>query len=62
MAGASGKNEVKLFENEADFQIMSGVHGMKRGVYSVDYGNSSNKVAFGGGDGLVYFLNISHIG
>lgn len=59
LAGSSGKNEVKLFQNEGDYRILSGVSGMKRGVYSVDYGNNSNKVAFGGGEGLAYYLNIS---
>ena len=59
IAGSSGKNEVKLIENEGEYRILSGVSGMKKGIYSVDYGNSSNKVAFGGGDGVAYYLNIS---
>ena len=31
---------------------------MSEGVYSVDYGNSSNKLAFGGGEGVVYIMSL----
>lgn len=61
LAGCGGKNEVKLFDLKDDLKVHGGVFGMKKGVYSVDYGNSSNRVAFGGADGITYVLSISNV-
>lgn len=30
------------------------------GVYCVDYGNKSNKFAFGGGEGVVYICSLTN--
>lgn len=60
-AGCGGKNEVKLFDLKDDLKVHAGVFGLKKGIYSVDYGNSTNRVAFGGADGITYVLSISSL-
>lgn len=60
-AGCGGKNEAKLFEFKGKVRTLSGVYGVKKGIYSVDYGNATNRVAFGGGDGVTYVFTISNL-
>lgn len=60
-AGCGGKNDVKLFDCKNQMKPVSSVQGLKKGVYSVDYGNSTNRVAFGGADGVAYVLAISSL-
>ena len=58
IAGSSGINEVKIFDFEADCKEICRVWGFTKGCYSVDFGNCSKKVAFAGGDGIIYVCNL----
>lgn len=58
IAGSSGINEVKIFDMDAECQEISRIFGMKKGCYSVDFGNCSKKIAFSGGDGVIYVCNL----
>lgn len=58
-AGCGGKNEVKMFDLKDDLKVNSAILGLKKGIYSVDYGNSTNRVAFGGADGISYVMAIT---
>ena len=54
VAGCSGLNEVKIFDWEKGCKELCTVTGLKKGCYTTDFGNCSKKVAFSGGDGIVY--------
>lgn len=60
-AGCGGKNEAKLFDMKDNLRVNGCVSGFKKGIYTVDYGNSTNRVAFGGADGVVYVVSVSNI-
>lgn len=36
-------------------------YNINKGVYCVDYGNKSNKFAFGGGEGVVYICSLTNV-
>lgn len=58
VAGCSGLNEVKIFDLDEDCKEICTVFGMNKGCYSVDFGNCSKKIAFSGGDGVIYVCNL----
>ncbi|KAL4471523.1 hypothetical protein ABPG74_008416 [Tetrahymena malaccensis] len=59
IAGSFGLNEVKLFDQNRDYQPYGYVTGFKKGIYSVDFGNFSNKFAFGGEDGGIFVMSVT---
>lgn len=58
IAGSSGQNEVKIFDRDDDCKEIAKVLGLKKGCYSVEWGNCTRKVAFSGGDGIIYVCNL----
>lgn len=61
MAGATGKNELKLFDTQKHFEPCASVTNLREGVYAVDYSPKSNKFAFGGGEGVVYIMGLTDL-
>lgn len=59
VAGCSGLNEVKVFDWENQCRELCTVSGLKKGCYTTDFGNCSTKLAFSGGDGIVYVCTIT---
>ncbi|CAD8172100.1 unnamed protein product [Paramecium pentaurelia] len=60
LAGSSGKQELKLFDINNQYQTCGYIQDLQEGVYCVDYGNKSNKFAFGGGEGVVYICSLTN--
>eukprot|EP00825_Cyclidium_porcatum_P029303 TRINITY_DN3131_c0_g1_i2.p2 TRINITY_DN3131_c0_g1~~TRINITY_DN3131_c0_g1_i2.p2 ORF type:complete len:132 (-),score=26.17 TRINITY_DN3131_c0_g1_i2:89-484(-) len=58
IVGGTGINEFQVFNVFNSYKPCASVIDMSEGVYSVDYGNSSNKLAFGGGEGVVYIMSL----
>ncbi len=59
IAGCSGINEVTIFDAKDEFKNVSTISNLKKGCFTVDYANNSNKFAFSGGSGIVYIMNLS---
>ncbi|EAR93543.3 WD40 domain protein (macronuclear) [Tetrahymena thermophila SB210] len=57
IAGSSGINEFVVFDTN-EYKPVSAVVKLREGIYGVDYGNVTNKVAFGGGEGVTYILTL----
>ena len=56
--GSSGVNEARAFTNSNPSQPISSIKGMQKGCYTLDSGNQSNILAFGGGTGYMYITQI----
>jgi len=52
-AGCSNLDEMRLFDREDKNRPFAKISNLKKGVYSVDFANISNTVAYCGGDGYV---------
>ncbi|CAD8102441.1 unnamed protein product [Paramecium sonneborni] len=59
LAGSSGNQEVKLFDINQNYEVSGWIRDLQEGIYCVDYGNKSNKFAFGGGEGVVYICQLN---
>lgn len=61
IGGASyGSNEFRLFQNHGShYQYEASIEGFGKGIYSLDFGNTSNKCLFGGGDGIGVIVGIN---
>ena len=59
LAGASGLNEVRIFDATKDYTPHGWVEGFEKGIYTVDFGNFTNKFGFAGGDGKIVVLSLS---
>jgi len=51
-----------VYDSLNDYKPCASVIGMTQGVYSMDYANKSNKIAFGGGEGVAYVMNFAKWG
>ena len=49
-AGCSGLNEMRVFDRVYFNKSIGAVQEMKKGCYTVDWANNSNKIVMGGGD------------
>ncbi|KAM3132220.1 hypothetical protein pb186bvf_015680 [Paramecium bursaria] len=58
MAGSSGRQELKIFDTQNGYQPCVYVEDIQEGIYAVDYGNKTNRLAFGGGEGVVYVCSL----
>lgn len=56
IAGCSGLNEIKIFDQNGDGIFKVG--DFKKGIYSVDTGNLGRMFAFAGGDGLGFIYEV----
>lgn len=56
LAGSTGNNEVRIYENDGEYRPTGIVTNLVKGCYSVDYGNKSKIFTFGGGDGVIYVI------
>jgi len=56
--GCSGRAEIKLFDRNDDFNCLGSILGPKKGVFSVDFGNKSDLVAYCGGDGTIQLASV----
>lgn len=59
IAGSSGLNQARAFDTSRDNIPYGWVEGFEKGVYSVDFGNFSNKFGFAGGDGVILVMSLS---
>lgn len=58
IAGGSGNNEVRIFDGNALFRPCASICELSRAVFSVDFSNSGDMFAMGGGDGVVRVFNV----
>jgi hypothetical protein len=58
LTACSGTNEIALYNKYYEGYLkVASLRGMKKGNYTVDFANKSDKFAFGGGDGVLYVMN-----
>lgn len=59
-AGGSGANEARVFESspDGDTGLVGTIVGMARGVFSVDWSPTEDRVAIGSGDGTIRILTV----
>ncbi|CDW81377.1 wd repeat protein [Stylonychia lemnae] len=61
VAGGAGKNEVKVFENNADgsasFRILSSIHELEAPCLAIDTSKAGDNFAFSCQDGRIYICN-----
>ncbi|KAL4494012.1 hypothetical protein ABPG72_022029 [Tetrahymena utriculariae] len=55
---SSGRNELKVFDQLKNYQPLSTVTNFPKGIYSLDYANQINKIAFGGAGGLLVVVSL----
>lgn len=60
LAGCSGLHEVKLFDMKRDCAPCGSIINMDKGIYSVDFANTENNFAFGGGEGISRVIQIDN--
>lgn len=60
MIGCSKINEVKVFERTGNYKECVGVSRLNDSCFAIDYANTDNRLAFGGGDGIVYTMKLSN--
>ena len=58
VAGATGFNQLKIFENKEKGKQIFCANSIPKGCFTVDYGNNSRNIAFGGGEGYIYLCGI----
>jgi len=58
IAGGSGSNEVKVFDGNQMFKPCAQICQLSRACFSVDFSNSGDMFAMGGGDGVVRVFNV----
>lgn len=58
IAGGSGSNEVKIFDGNTLFKPCAQIRDLSRATYTVDFSNSGDTFAMGGGDGVVRVFNV----
>ena len=59
MAGGSGSNEVKVFDGNTLFRPCAYIKDLSRATFTVDFSNSGDMFAMGGGDGVIRVFNVS---
>jgi len=57
VAGVSMRNEIQLFDRDIIYKPSYTLCNFKRGIYTLDWGNKGNMIAFGGGDGKLQLIN-----
>lgn len=61
IAGGGGKNEVKIFENNADgsanFRMLTNIHELESPCLSLDVTKNGDNFAFGCQDGRIFLCN-----
>lgn len=58
IAGGSGSNEVKVFDANTMFKPIAQIRDLSRACFSVDFSNSGDMFACGGGDGVIRVFNV----
>lgn len=58
VAGSTGVNEAKIFDCKNNYKPIAKISDLKKGIYTVDSGNSSGKIVMAGGEGIVFLLNM----
>ena len=58
IAGGGGMNEVKVFDGDMEFKPCAQIKDLSRGCYSVDWSNSGESFAIGGGDGVIRVFRV----
>jgi hypothetical protein len=56
IVGASGMNEVRIFDAKNQYKPSSAVTEIKEAVYSVDFSTKDDKFVFGGAEGVSYIM------
>ena len=58
VAGGAGSNEVKIFDGEQMFKPCAQIKNLSRACFTVDFANSGDMFACGGGDGVIRVFNV----
>ena len=59
LAGGAGAYEVKVFDGDSLFEPCYRIYNLSRACYSVDFSNSGEMFAIGGGDGVVRCFDVT---
>eukprot|EP01017_Pseudomicrothorax_dubius_P010530 TRINITY_DN13774_c0_g1_i5.p1 TRINITY_DN13774_c0_g1~~TRINITY_DN13774_c0_g1_i5.p1 ORF type:complete len:365 (-),score=62.76 TRINITY_DN13774_c0_g1_i5:167-1261(-) len=62
IAGCVGNNQVRVFDRTQRNKAAFSIEGSSKGIYTVDFANNSSNFVFGGGEGIVYYMNLSNSG
>ncbi|EQC32639.1 hypothetical protein SDRG_09615 [Saprolegnia diclina VS20] len=57
-AGGSGSNEGKVFDHDVNNKLVGTVAGLSRGVFTLDFGPSGDKLALAGADAAIRIIDI----
>ena len=49
---------MKIFDVKDSFKPVAKLGNLQKGIYSVDTGNTSQKMVMAGGEGIVYIFNL----
>ena len=52
IAGTTGANEIRIFDKNENYQCMDVITGFQKPVYTLNFNNLDQKIAFGSGNGL----------
>lgn len=58
IAGGAGANEVKVFDGGNMFKPCAQIKNLSRACFTVDFSNSGDQFACGGGDGVIRIFNV----
>lgn len=59
MAVSSGRNECKVFDANKNYVPYGTISGLEKGLFSCDFGNYTNKIAFGGAGAVIYVMSLA---
>lgn len=57
-AGGSGANEAKVFDRTAGNALVGTIAGLSRGIFTLDFSPTTNKIAVAGGDATIRIIDI----
>ena len=58
IAGGAGSNEVKVFDGDIDFKPCAQIKDLSRACFTLDWNNTGDTFAMGGGDGVIRVFNV----
>ncbi|KRX02418.1 WD40-repeat-containing domain [Pseudocohnilembus persalinus] len=58
IAGSMGDNALNFYNSQNGYKVEASVFDMHEPIYSCEFSNNSEKLAFGGGEGVVYVMGL----
>jgi WD40 repeat protein len=58
VAGGAGAQEIKVFDGNQMFKPCAHIKNLSRACFTIDFSNSGDMFATGGGDGVIRVFNV----